>query len=310
MLISSAADGEALARVSMASTLSRSEPAARPPRSRENGARGHENDVEVRDRPGREHLRLRCFRASRMAGRSGRSQGPGASSPRYRTADARRSGSGGARSETRGRGRGSPPPASRPSRTACANVMAPVHTRAMAARVGGDHEVDVEPGILQADVRSAALEDQPARPEGPAPRRERAKVEADDDASVGQPVEGDAPPHVPHEQRQVEVVGVELGGGPPLTPFPEPLQDLAELLGRRASAGTPVPGRGRAGWLWTTPASSSSRSRWASSVREIRGMPCRISLNRRAPASSSRRISGVQRSAKVSHAIAIGQNWP
>src|SRR6266404_5964374 len=47
-------------------------------------------------------------------------------------------------------------------------------------RVGRDHEVDLEPGILEADVRSAALEDQPAGSEGPAAGREGAKVEADD----------------------------------------------------------------------------------------------------------------------------------
>jgi hypothetical protein len=39
-------------------------------------------------------------------------------------------------------------------------------------------------------------------------------------------------------------------------------------------------------------------------------MQRRISANRRAPASSSRRIKGVQRSAKVSHATAMGQNCP
>ena len=48
----------------------------------------------------------------------------------------------------------------------------------------------------------------------------------------------------------------------------------------------------------------------ARSVREISGMPLRISLNRREPAKSSRRISGVQRSAKISEATATGQNWP
>ena len=66
-------------------------------------------------------------------------------------------------------------------------------------------------------------------------------------------------------------------------------------------------GRGR---LWTTPASSSSWRRRASSVREIKGIPCRIWLKRVEPASSSRRISGVHRSAKISDATATGQNWP
>ncbi len=112
--------------------------------------------------------------------------------------------------------------------------MAPGPHPGHGARIRGDHEVDLVTRILQADVRSAALENQPARPERPAARGERAKVEADDDSTVGESGEGDAPPHVPHEQRQVEVVGVELGGGPPLPPLPEPLQDLAELFSRRS----------------------------------------------------------------------------
>ena len=38
------------------------------------------------------------------------------------------------------------------------------------------------------------------------------------------------------------------------------------------------------------------------------GTPLRMALNRLAPANSSRRISGVHRSAKISLAIATGQN--
>jgi len=64
------------------------------------------------------------------------------------------------------------------------------------------------------------------------------------------------------------------------------------------------------GTLSITPASSSSRSRWVSKVREISGIPLRISENRREPEKSSRRINGVQRSAKISEATATGQNWP
>ena len=40
------------------------------------------------------------------------------------------------------------------------------------------------------------------------------------------------------------------------------------------------------------------------------GMPRWISLNRELPAHSSRRMSGVHFSAKISAACAMGQNWP
>ena len=99
----------------------------------------------------------------------------------------------------------------------------------------------------------------------------------------------------------VEVLRVELSGAPPLTPLAQSIDHRAQLLGRPASARYSRPRPLASGWLSTTPASSSSRRRWASSVREISGMPCRISLNRCEPASSSRRMSGVQRSAKISH---------
>jgi hypothetical protein len=59
-----------------------------------------------------------------------------------------------------------------------------------------------------------------------------------------------------------------------------------------------------------TPAASSSRSRFPSSVREMSGMARWISLKRWLPANSSRRMIGVQRAANTSHAIASGQNWP
>jgi hypothetical protein len=64
------------------------------------------------------------------------------------------------------------------------------------------------------------------------------------DSSVGQPREGDAPPHVPHEQHQVEIVGVELGGAPPLTPLPEALENFTELLGRGRRPVLPSPAAG------------------------------------------------------------------
>lgn len=57
--------------------------------------------------------------------------------------------------------------------------------------IGTDHEIDLVPGILQADVRPAALEDEPARPERPAAGREGAKVEPHDDAAGREPLDVD-----------------------------------------------------------------------------------------------------------------------
>src|SRR5688572_6110694 len=56
-----------------------------------------------------------------------------------------------------------------------------------------------------------------------------------------------------------------------------------------------------------TPASSSSRRRDASSEREMPGNPRSISLKRWLPRMSSRTISGVHRSARISDARATGQ---
>ena len=59
-----------------------------------------------------------------------------------------------------------------------------------------------------------------------------------------------------------------------------------------------------------TPASSSSFSRFDSSVGDIRGTPRRRSLKRVEPLSISRSSSAVQREQMISAAIAIGQNCP
>ena len=56
-----------------------------------------------------------------------------------------------------------------------------------------------------------------------------------------------------------------------------------------------------------TPASSRSRRRDASSEREIPGSPRSISLKRWLPRMSSRTMSGVHRSARISDARATGQ---
>ena len=58
------------------------------------------------------------------------------------------------------------------------------------------------------------------------------------------------------------------------------------------------------------PVRSSSRRRETRRLRGIPGAPSAISLKVRAPSSRFRRISGVQRVARISAALAIGQYWP
>ena len=57
-----------------------------------------------------------------------------------------------------------------------------------------------------------------------------------------------------------------------------------------------------------TPASSSSLSRFDSSVGDMRGTPRRRSLNRVEPHSISRTTSAVHREQTISAAMATGQN--
>src|SRR5262249_15808257 len=65
------------------------------------------------------------------------------------------------------------------SNRVCKRHGARPHTRDRAG-VGTGHDVDVEAGILQADVGAFAREDQPARLEAAAPRRKGPEVEAND----------------------------------------------------------------------------------------------------------------------------------
>src|SRR2546428_12339194 len=59
-----------------------------------------------------------------------------------------------------------------------------------------------------------------------------------------------------------------------------------------------------------TPALVSDTRRWVRRLRETRGSPSWISLKRWLPFNSSRRMSGVQRSANISAPRDTGQNWP
>ena len=59
-----------------------------------------------------------------------------------------------------------------------------------------------------------------------------------------------------------------------------------------------------------TPARWSCRSRVVSSVLDSPGAPFAISVKVLEPFRTLRRMIGVQRSAKTSDALAIGQYWP
>src|SRR5439155_4527913 len=104
------------------------------------------------------------------------------------------------------------------------------------ANVRVDHQIDVEAGIAHADIHARTLEHQPAHAQLHAARGNAAELEADDHARLGQPRDVDAPVHRPHEQRRIEVLSRELPRGVALTPLPEALDDLAELLPRRGQA--------------------------------------------------------------------------
>src|SRR5215470_11726995 len=103
--------------------------------------------------------------------------------------------------------------------------------------VGADDEVDLEAGILETDVGSLAREDEPACLEPAAARRESPKLEANDDAVRWKLRKVDPPAHVPHQEHQVEILGIELRRAPALAPFTQPLEHVAELFG---GAGGPV----------------------------------------------------------------------
>lgn len=93
------------------------------------------------------------------------------------------------------------------------------------------------------DVRTRALEDEPARLKAATARGKGAEVEADDDTPRRQALHIDPIADVPHEQDQGEIVGVELRGAPPLAPLAQPFENVAELLGRprRAILESPAP---------------------------------------------------------------------
>ena len=114
--------------------------------------------------------------------------------------------------------------------------------------------------------------------------------------------------HVDQKRLEVEVFGMRLAWKPPLTPTAE-LPDHAEQLHTRR--GERIFRSSRACRTRSTaPAWISACSRSESTVREMRGMPRRMSLKRWLPHSSSRTISKVHRPPSISSDRATEQNWP
>src|SRR5262245_46756884 len=90
----------------------------------------------------------------------------------------------------------------------------------------GDVEVLVEAGVSLADLGVSELDEQPiaftARPAG--------EVEADDDASIREPVSAQRVAHRPQRHKGVEVLGGDLE--PTRTPLAERLADREEVVAR------------------------------------------------------------------------------
>src|SRR5262247_2921806 len=90
-----------------------------------------------------------------------------------------------------------------------------------------DVEVFVEAGVRLADLGVSALDQQPKA----LAARAAGKVEADDDASIWEPVSTERVAHRPQRNKGVEVLGGDLE--PTRTPLAERLADSEKVVARR-----------------------------------------------------------------------------
>src|SRR5262245_42470782 len=90
-----------------------------------------------------------------------------------------------------------------------------------------DVEVFLEAGVRLADLGVSELDEQPIALAARAAR----EVEADDNASIREPVSAERVAHRPHRHRGVEILGGDLE--PTRTPLAERLADLEEVVARR-----------------------------------------------------------------------------
>ena len=131
------------------------------------------------------------------------------------------------------------------------------------------------------------------------------ELESDDHPALRQRVDVDHPMEEPHLHGRIEIL---VASGPPSA---VPNCPGRPRRGGRFAAGVgySVPRLSGLRRPSITPSCSSDLNRCASRLCEMSGRPRRSSPNRWLPSSSSRRISGVQRSAKTSAPLAIGQTW-
>jgi hypothetical protein len=112
--------------------------------------------------------------------------------------------------------------------------------------------------------------------------------------------------NLPHQQPGVELLGLRVTERPADSPRAECFDDGLEL---QSCCGQVIFRRRRLGpgQTFDDAAFSRSRRRDDSSEREIPGSPRSIALKRWLPSTSSRTMSGVHRSARISVALATGQ---
>ena len=155
----------------------------------------------------------------------------------------RRSQVGNARTRSRG-----PSTTRPPDRTACANVMAPVHTCAMAAASAVTKRSTSNPGSFrQRSVSLGSRISQHVRK----PRQRGGNARNSKQATtrrLGRRGKSIRRRTFHMSSARSRFSGSNLGGAPPLTPLAEPLQDLTELLrrARRLVLPTPAAGQGPA----------------------------------------------------------------
>lgn len=154
-------------------------------------------------------------------------------------------------------------------------------------QIHGDIEVDLEAWIPQADIHLAAIDHQLV------------------EAPLGEAIDMQAAMETPHQKPWVEIVG--LGRLPAFAPGSRGLDHRLQFTARPCQAVF-----ADATLEVAKPFDQSLvfqiLKRCDRSDGEIKGTPRRRSLKCRLPHSSSRTTKGVQRSARISAALATGQN--
>src|SRR5688572_17587138 len=107
--------------------------------------------------------------------------------------------------------------------------------------VGIHVEIDLESGILYAEIGLRALEQEPEQFRPAAADRHAVVLEAHHDAPRRQAIQRNAPAHIPHQKARIQVVALD-SYGPALSPRAQPLDyrmEFASCFGE-AVAASPV----------------------------------------------------------------------